>query len=122
MSVIAVFSGWPFGAFLCKSTPYLQGVSVCASVYTLAAIALDRYAYTYPCTIQLTIWPISLSLSLSHSLTHIHAHTFIHTHTHARTHARTHAHTHTHIYIYMYTNEGHVGEKVSFEWRSKAGS
>ncbi|XP_076462280.1 neuropeptide SIFamide receptor-like [Babylonia areolata] len=36
-------SGWPFGAFLCKSTPYLQGVSVCASVYTLAAIALDRY-------------------------------------------------------------------------------
>ncbi|XP_076458625.1 neuropeptide SIFamide receptor-like [Babylonia areolata] len=38
-----IFSGWPFGAFLCKSTPYLQGVSVCASVYTLAAIALDRY-------------------------------------------------------------------------------
>ncbi|ESO88967.1 hypothetical protein LOTGIDRAFT_106319 [Lottia gigantea] len=38
-----IFSGWPFGAFMCRATPYLQGVSVCASVNTLAAIAIDRY-------------------------------------------------------------------------------
>ncbi|WAQ96269.1 SIFAR-like protein [Mya arenaria] len=34
---------WHFGWFMCKATPYLQGVSVCASVNTLAAIAVDRY-------------------------------------------------------------------------------
>ncbi|WAQ96668.1 SIFAR-like protein, partial [Mya arenaria] len=34
---------WRYGAFLCKATPYLQGVSVCASVNFLAAIAADRY-------------------------------------------------------------------------------
>ena len=28
---------------MCKATPYLQGVSVCASVNTLAAIAVDRW-------------------------------------------------------------------------------
>ncbi|KAL8563919.1 hypothetical protein ACOMHN_059349 [Nucella lapillus] len=28
---------------MCKAAPYLQGVSVCASVNTLAAIAVDRY-------------------------------------------------------------------------------
>ncbi|XP_050394733.1 neuropeptide SIFamide receptor-like [Patella vulgata] len=38
-----LYNGWPFGAFLCRATPYLQGVSVCASVNTLAAIAIDRY-------------------------------------------------------------------------------
>ncbi|KAL8624246.1 hypothetical protein ACOMHN_027552 [Nucella lapillus] len=35
--------GWQLGALMCKAAPYLQGVSVCASVNTLAAIALDRY-------------------------------------------------------------------------------
>ncbi|WAQ97085.1 SIFAR-like protein, partial [Mya arenaria] len=34
---------WRYGAFLCKVTPYTQGVVQCASVSTLAAIALDRY-------------------------------------------------------------------------------
>ncbi|XP_062585995.1 neuropeptide SIFamide receptor-like [Saccostrea cucullata] len=37
------YLGWPFGPVLCKVTPYLQGVSVCASVNTLAVIAVDRY-------------------------------------------------------------------------------
>lgn len=35
-------SGWHFGDVLCKATPYLQGVTVCASVNTLAAIAIER--------------------------------------------------------------------------------
>ena len=37
-----MFAGWQFGPLMCKVTPYLQGVSVCASVNTLAAIAVDR--------------------------------------------------------------------------------
>lgn len=41
--------GWPFGPVLCKVTPYLQGVSVCASVNTLAVIAIDRQIHrSYP--------------------------------------------------------------------------
>ncbi|KAH3863399.1 hypothetical protein DPMN_026384 [Dreissena polymorpha] len=38
----SLYNGWRYGAFLCKATPYLQGVSVCASVNFLAAIAVDR--------------------------------------------------------------------------------
>ncbi|CAH1795206.1 unnamed protein product, partial [Owenia fusiformis] len=34
---------WRFGAAMCKITPFVQGVVVCASVNTLGAIALDRY-------------------------------------------------------------------------------
>lgn len=34
--------GWIFGAVMCKVTPFLQGVSVSASVNTLMAIALER--------------------------------------------------------------------------------
>ncbi|CAG5121793.1 unnamed protein product, partial [Candidula unifasciata] len=34
---------WQFGAFMCRATPYLQGVAVCASVNTLVVIAVDRY-------------------------------------------------------------------------------
>ena len=35
---------WIFGEFLCKAMPYIQAVSVSASVYTLVAVALERYA------------------------------------------------------------------------------
>ncbi|KAJ8318682.1 hypothetical protein KUTeg_003773 [Tegillarca granosa] len=38
-----IYTEWRYGAVMCKLTPYLQGVSVCASVNTLAAIAVDRY-------------------------------------------------------------------------------
>ncbi|XP_060602876.1 neuropeptide SIFamide receptor-like isoform X2 [Ruditapes philippinarum] len=38
-----IYSGWRYGAFLCKITPYVQSVVQCASVNTLAAIAFDRY-------------------------------------------------------------------------------
>ena len=41
--LFCVFPGWQLGALMCKAAPYLQGVAVCASVNTLAAIALDRY-------------------------------------------------------------------------------
>ena len=31
------------GPVICKLVPYVQGVSVCASVYTLVAVAVERY-------------------------------------------------------------------------------
>lgn len=34
---------WPFGEVLCKVLPFLQGLTLCASVGTLLGIALDRY-------------------------------------------------------------------------------
>lgn len=34
---------WPFGAFLCKAIPFLQGITISSSVGTLIAIAADRY-------------------------------------------------------------------------------
>ena len=34
---------WPFGAFLCKLIPFLQGLTLAASVGTLVAIAVERY-------------------------------------------------------------------------------
>ncbi|XP_060072071.1 neuropeptide FF receptor 2-like [Ylistrum balloti] len=50
-----IYTGWPYGSMMCKVTPYLQGVSVCASVNTLAAIALDRYlAICYTLNYKLT--------------------------------------------------------------------
>lgn len=36
-------SYWPYGEFLCKLLPFLQGVSLAASVGTMMAIAIDRY-------------------------------------------------------------------------------
>lgn len=38
-----IYTGWQFGAIMCKAVPYLQGVAVCASVCTLVVIAVDRY-------------------------------------------------------------------------------
>ena len=35
-------SGWPFGSIVCKLSGMVQGISVCASVFTLVAIAVDR--------------------------------------------------------------------------------
>ena len=39
---VCVLSGWNYGAFMCKATPFLQGTAVSASVNTLMAIAFDR--------------------------------------------------------------------------------
>ncbi|KAH3863388.1 hypothetical protein DPMN_026373 [Dreissena polymorpha] len=71
--------GWRYGAFLCKATPYLQGVSVCASVNFLAAIAVDRYlaiCYTLEHkmtwriarTIVFLIWTCSLCIMIPWAL------------------------------------------------------
>lgn len=37
-------TGWPFGSLVCKMSGMVQGISVSASVFTLVAIAVDRYS------------------------------------------------------------------------------
>ncbi|KAH9402188.1 Neuropeptide FF receptor 2, partial [Tyrophagus putrescentiae] len=37
-----IYLPWVLGRLVCKAVPYLQGVSVSASVYTLVAISIDR--------------------------------------------------------------------------------
>lgn len=39
----SLMSGWIFGSLMCKMVPFLQGLSVNASINTLMAIAIDRY-------------------------------------------------------------------------------
>ncbi|XP_017781596.1 PREDICTED: neuropeptide SIFamide receptor-like [Nicrophorus vespilloides] len=38
-----IFVPWVLGWWMCKTVPYIQGVSVAASVYSLIAVSLDRY-------------------------------------------------------------------------------
>ncbi|CAG7835814.1 unnamed protein product [Allacma fusca] len=46
---------WILGWFLCKTVPYIQGVTVCASVYSLVAISIDRFlAIWFPLRCQIT--------------------------------------------------------------------
>ncbi|XP_044155392.1 gastrin/cholecystokinin type B receptor-like [Bufo gargarizans] len=40
---LQVHNGWVFGGFLCRAVPFVQAVSVSASVLTLAVISLNRY-------------------------------------------------------------------------------
>lgn len=67
--------GWTMGWLLCKTIPYLQGVSVNASINTLVAISVERcLAICYPLRWQMTsracrksvimIWLISLTITL----------------------------------------------------------
>ncbi|CRK94894.1 CLUMA_CG008386, isoform A [Clunio marinus] len=36
-------SNWPFGTLFCKISQFVASLSICASVFTLMAIAIDRY-------------------------------------------------------------------------------
>ena len=40
---LVLLTAWVLGPIICKLVPYVQGVSVCASVYTLVAVAVERY-------------------------------------------------------------------------------
>ncbi|XP_053260472.1 neuropeptide FF receptor 2 [Podarcis raffonei] len=52
-----IISGWPFGNIACKMNGMVQGISVSASVFTLVAIAVDRFrSIVYPFKQKLTIW------------------------------------------------------------------
>ncbi|XP_078576727.1 neuropeptide FF receptor 2-like [Branchiostoma floridae x Branchiostoma japonicum] len=51
-----IIRGWPFGDVMCKLTPAVQVVSVAASVFTLVAIAVDRfYSVVHPTEPKITI-------------------------------------------------------------------
>ncbi|KAM7155270.1 neuropeptide FF receptor 2 [Molossus nigricans] len=51
-----IIAGWPFGSTMCKISGLVQGISVAASVFTLVAIAVDRFrCVVYPFKPKLTI-------------------------------------------------------------------
>nr|XP_055055515.1 neuropeptide FF receptor 2 [Misgurnus anguillicaudatus] len=51
-----IITGWPFGSLVCKLSGMVQGISVSASVFTLVAIAVDRFrCIVYPFKQKLTI-------------------------------------------------------------------
>ncbi|XP_049593353.1 neuropeptide FF receptor 2 [Syngnathus scovelli] len=51
-----IITGWPFGNLVCKVSGTVQGISVSASVFTLVAIAVDRFrCIVYPFKQKLTI-------------------------------------------------------------------
>ncbi|XP_015683083.2 neuropeptide FF receptor 2-like [Protobothrops mucrosquamatus] len=52
-----IITGWPFGSIACKMNGTVQGISVSASVFTLVAIAVDRFrSIVYPFKPKLTVW------------------------------------------------------------------
>ncbi|KAI4875721.1 hypothetical protein NFI96_005574 [Prochilodus magdalenae] len=68
-----IITGWPFGSLVCKLSGMVQGISVSASVFTLVAIAVDRFrCIVYPfkqkltistCTlIIIVIWVLAISI------------------------------------------------------------
>ncbi|XP_006876923.1 PREDICTED: neuropeptide FF receptor 2 [Chrysochloris asiatica] len=51
-----IIAGWPFGNTMCKISGLVQGISVSASIFTLVAIAVDRFrCVVYPFKPKLTI-------------------------------------------------------------------
>ncbi|XP_018326607.1 neuropeptide SIFamide receptor-like [Agrilus planipennis] len=70
-----IFVPWVLGWLMCKTVPYIQGVSVAASVYSLIAVSLDRFlAIWWPLRCQITkrrarlmillIWFIALTTTI----------------------------------------------------------
>ncbi|XP_078659454.1 neuropeptide FF receptor 2-like [Branchiostoma floridae x Branchiostoma belcheri] len=70
-----IHAEWIFGDVVCKLSPFMQGVSVAASVFTLVAIAADRYVAVVrvpkstidgrqAAGIVLFIWILSATLSI----------------------------------------------------------
>ncbi|XP_040823218.1 neuropeptide FF receptor 2 [Ochotona curzoniae] len=51
-----IIVGWPFGNTMCKLSGLVQGISVAASVFTLVAIAIDRFrCVVYPFKPKITV-------------------------------------------------------------------
>ncbi|KAK3522234.1 hypothetical protein QTP70_034131 [Hemibagrus guttatus] len=51
------WTGWPFSNIICKLSGLVQGMSVCASVFTLVTIAVDRFrSVVYPFKPKLTLF------------------------------------------------------------------
>uniref|UniRef100_A0A8C8RT75 Neuropeptide FF receptor 2 n=1 Tax=Pelusios castaneus TaxID=367368 RepID=A0A8C8RT75_9SAUR len=52
-----IIAGWPFGSMVCKMSGMVQGISVSASVFTLVAVAVDRF--------RCIVYPFKQKLSIS---------------------------------------------------------
>ncbi|XP_060523643.1 neuropeptide SIFamide receptor-like [Cylas formicarius] len=74
-----IFVPWVLGWWMCKTVPYVQGVSVAASVYSLVAVSLDRFlAIWWPLKCQITkrrarimivfIWCVALTTTIPWAL------------------------------------------------------
>ncbi|CAH1246498.1 NPFFR2 [Branchiostoma lanceolatum] len=70
-----IIRGWPFGEAMCKVFPAMQIITVAASLFTLVAIAFDRfYAVVHPTTHTFTstvavrvivlVWAMAIFLSI----------------------------------------------------------
>ncbi|ROI16539.1 Neuropeptide FF receptor 2 [Anabarilius grahami] len=58
-----LITGWPFSNMICKLSGLVQGMSVCASVFTLVAIAVDRFrCIVYPFKPKLTLFVAKVSI------------------------------------------------------------
>ncbi|XP_050436017.1 neuropeptide SIFamide receptor-like [Adelges cooleyi] len=74
-----IYVPWILGEYMCKIVPYIQGVSVAASVYSLIAVSADRFlAIWYPLKCQVTtrraryiigfIWFVSTTITIPWAL------------------------------------------------------
>uniref|UniRef100_A0A3B1JFT2 Neuropeptide FF receptor 1 n=1 Tax=Astyanax mexicanus TaxID=7994 RepID=A0A3B1JFT2_ASTMX len=60
-----LITGWPFSDVMCKLSGLVQGTSVCASVFTLVAIAVDRFrCIVYPFKPKLTLLVAKATIGL----------------------------------------------------------
>ncbi|XP_016409567.1 neuropeptide FF receptor 1 like 3 [Sinocyclocheilus rhinocerous] len=60
-----LITGWPFSNTICKLSGLVQGTSVCASVFTLVAIAVDRFrCIVYPFKPKLTLFVAKVSIGM----------------------------------------------------------
>ncbi|XP_048382519.2 neuropeptide FF receptor 2a [Stegostoma tigrinum] len=60
-----ILTGWPFGSFVCKISGLVQGISVSASVFTLVAIAVDRFrciVYPFKQKLNMTVATIIIAV------------------------------------------------------------
>ncbi|NWY64675.1 NPFF2 protein, partial [Erithacus rubecula] len=58
----SIIAGWPFGSLVCKMSGMVQGISVSASVFTLVAIAMDRFrCIVHPFKQKLTV-PMAVAI------------------------------------------------------------
>uniref|UniRef100_A0A3P9AWR6 Neuropeptide FF receptor 1 n=1 Tax=Maylandia zebra TaxID=106582 RepID=A0A3P9AWR6_9CICH len=58
-----LITGWPFSNTVCKMSGFVQGVSVSASVFTLVAIAVERFrCIVYPLRPKLTVFVAKLAI------------------------------------------------------------
>ncbi|KAI5613373.1 neuropeptide FF receptor 1 like 2 [Silurus asotus] len=60
-----LITGWPFSNMVCKMSGLVQGMSVAASVFTLVAIAVDRFrCIVYPFQPKLTLLVAKVTIAM----------------------------------------------------------